>query len=124
MLLTKQMLYVLPEMDSYTATSNIYSLHFTPEETESVLKSLKTGKAIGPDGINNIIPRELSKEHRSILHTISLLRQVPFHNVGKSHTYVQFMITELAHCLQTTVLSPFCILQQKMERAVFKHLSQ
>ena len=53
---------VLPQLDPYTITLNMYSLHFSPVEIESVLKSLKTGKATGPDGMNNRILRELSKE--------------------------------------------------------------
>ena len=52
----------LPQLDPYTINSNMYSLHFSPAEIESVLKSLKTGKATGPDGMNNRILRELSKE--------------------------------------------------------------
>ena len=53
---------VLPQIDPYTVNINMYSLHFSPTEIESVLKSLKTGKATRPDGINNRILRELSKE--------------------------------------------------------------
>ena len=53
---------VLPQVDPYTINSNMYSLHFSPVEIESVLKSQKTGKATGPDGMNNRILRELSKE--------------------------------------------------------------
>ena len=53
---------VLPQLDPNIINSNMYSLHFSPAEIESVLKSLKTGKATGPDGMNNCILRELSKE--------------------------------------------------------------
>ena len=53
---------VLPQTDPYIGNINMYSLHFSPVEIESVLKSLKTGKATGPDGINNGILREFSKE--------------------------------------------------------------
>ena len=53
---------VLPQLDPYIINSDMYSLHFSPAEIESVLKSLKTGKATGPDGMNNRILRELSKE--------------------------------------------------------------
>ena len=53
---------VLPQLDPYTINSNMYSLHFSPAEIEFVLKSLKTGKATGPDGMNNRVLRELSKE--------------------------------------------------------------
>ena len=37
------------------------TLNFTPVEVENVLKSLKTGKAIGPDHINHRILKELSR---------------------------------------------------------------
>ena len=53
---------VLPQIDAYTINLNMYSLHFSPVQIESVLKSLKTGKATGPDGMNNRILRELSKK--------------------------------------------------------------
>ena len=76
---------VLPQIDPYTINLNMYSLHFNPVEIESVLKSLKTGKATGPDGMNNRILRELSKELAVPFCSLltSLLRQVSFHNVGK-----------------------------------------
>ena len=35
---------------------------FTPDEVESIQNALPLGKAAGPDGINNRILRELSKE--------------------------------------------------------------
>ena len=34
----------------------------TPDEIELVLKSLSVGKAVGPDGINNRILREIAHE--------------------------------------------------------------
>ena len=37
------------------------TLKFSPVEDENVLKSLKTGKATGPDHINNRILKELSR---------------------------------------------------------------
>ena len=37
------------------------TLNFTPVEVETVSKSLKTGKATGPDHINNRILKELSR---------------------------------------------------------------
>ena len=41
--------------------STLDTLNFTPIEVENVLKSLKTGKATGPDHINNRILKELSR---------------------------------------------------------------
>ena len=52
----------LLQIDPYNVNSNVYILHFIPDETESVMKTLKTGKATGLDGINNYILRELLKE--------------------------------------------------------------
>ena len=37
------------------------SMSITGDEVESVLKALQTGKASGPDAINNIILKELAK---------------------------------------------------------------
>ena len=57
-------------LDDITATlpnivqdnvSTLDTLNFTPIEVENVLKSLKTGKATGPDHINNRILKELSR---------------------------------------------------------------
>ena len=39
---------VLPQIDPYTINSNMYSLHFSPVEIESVLKSLKNRKIYRP----------------------------------------------------------------------------
>ena len=41
--------------------NTLNSVHFTPYEVETVLKSLKTGKASGPDNINNCILKEKSQ---------------------------------------------------------------
>ena len=41
--------------------SAIEPITFTPPEVESVLKSLKTGKAAGPDTINNRLLIELAQ---------------------------------------------------------------
>ena len=46
-------------MQDNVSTSD--TLNFTPIEVENVLKSLKTGKAIGQDHINNRILKELSR---------------------------------------------------------------
>ena len=51
----------LPQFDNYNVLSELSSLHLTPDEIETVLKSLPVGKAAGPDGINNRILRELAR---------------------------------------------------------------
>ena len=52
----------LPQFDNYNVLSELSSLHHTPNEIKTVLKSLPVGKAADPDGINNRILRELSRE--------------------------------------------------------------
>jgi hypothetical protein len=43
-------------------------LVLTPDKTQSVLKSLKTDKASGPDGISNTILNEASQELSEFLY--------------------------------------------------------
>ena len=50
----------VPPMTSQS-DNMLNSVQFTPYEGETVLKSLKTGKASGPDSINNRILKELSQ---------------------------------------------------------------
>ena len=50
----------LPPMTSQS-DNMLNSVQFTPYEVETVLKSLKTDKASGPDSINNRILKELSQ---------------------------------------------------------------
>ena len=52
----------LPQFDNYNVLSELSSLHLTPDEIETVFKSLPVDKAAGPDGIINRIPRELARE--------------------------------------------------------------
>ena len=53
---------VLPDVNPYNVQSQLNSLEITPEEVQTVLKSLPVGKAAGPDGISNRVLRELSNE--------------------------------------------------------------
>ena len=50
----------LPHMTSQS-DNMLNSVQFTPYEVETVFMSLKTGKASGPDSINNRILKELSQ---------------------------------------------------------------
>ena len=52
----------LPQFENYDIQSELSSIHITPDEVETVLKSLPLGKSSGPDGINNRVLRELAKE--------------------------------------------------------------
>ena len=51
----------LPEL-TCVANSRLSSIVLTPNEVQLVLKSLPTGKASGPNGINNRILKELAME--------------------------------------------------------------
>ena len=52
----------LPDLPSPSYTTQLNSIILTPFEVESVLQTLKIGKASGPDGISNRILKELSHE--------------------------------------------------------------
>ena len=54
---------VLPRINKYVAEGvSFSSLIITPSEIELVLNSLPLGKAVGPDGLNNQILREIAHE--------------------------------------------------------------
>ncbi len=50
----------LPSLLNYTHHPTLGNIVFTPNEVQSILLTLKTGKACGPDGINNVILKELA----------------------------------------------------------------
>ena len=52
----------LPDILLYPFTSYLDSIVLSPFEVESVLKTLATGKASGPDGLNNRVLNELANE--------------------------------------------------------------
>ena len=49
-------------VDPYDITSSLDTIALLPLEVETVLKSLVTGNASGPNGLGNRILKELSKE--------------------------------------------------------------
>ena len=51
-----------PNLVPFNGTSELDSIILNSIEVESVLKSLASGKASGPNGLNNRILKELSKE--------------------------------------------------------------
>ena len=58
---------------------SLNSISITANEVESVLKALRTGKASGPDGINNRILKELARPlsfHLSDLFNASLVKLI------------------------------------------------
>ena len=52
----------LPDIPLYPSTSYLDSIVLSPPEVESVLKTLATDKALGPDGLNNRVLKELANE--------------------------------------------------------------
>ena len=53
---------ILPELPPPSYNTQLSRVVLTPLEVLSVLKTLKTGKASGPNGLKNRILKELSKE--------------------------------------------------------------
>ena len=53
---------ILPELPPPTYNTQLDRIVITPLEVESILKTLKLGKASGPNGLNNRVLKELSKE--------------------------------------------------------------
>ena len=53
---------ILPELPPPTYNTQLDRIVITPLEIESILKTLKLGKASGPNGLNNRVLKELSKE--------------------------------------------------------------
>ena len=58
---------VLPELPEPSYLTSLSSIAFDPQEVEEILRTLKTDKASGPDGLSNRILKELSHEISSPL---------------------------------------------------------
>ena len=58
---------VLPELPEHSYLTSLSSIAFDPQEVEEILRTLKTDKASGPDGLSNRILKELSHELSSPL---------------------------------------------------------
>ena len=58
---------VLPALPEPSYLTSLSSIAFDPQEVEEILKTLKTDKASGPDGLSNRILKELSHELSSPL---------------------------------------------------------
>ena len=52
----------LPDIPRHNGESKLSTIALTPLEVASVLKTLVVGKASGPNGVNNRILKELSRE--------------------------------------------------------------
>ena len=53
---------VLPDIIPYAVTSHLTDIVLNPSDVKAVLKTLATGKASGPNGLNNRVLKELSNE--------------------------------------------------------------
>ena len=53
---------VLPNVTPYAVMSHLANIVLNPSEVKSVLKYLATGKATGPNGLNNRVLKELANE--------------------------------------------------------------
>ena len=58
---------ILPDLPPPSYHTQLNKIVITPLEVESILKTLKLGKASGPNGLNNRVLKELSKELSSPL---------------------------------------------------------
>ena len=58
---------VLPELPGPSYFTSLSSIALDPQEVEEILKTLKTDKASGPDGLSNHILKELSHKLSSPL---------------------------------------------------------
>ena len=67
---------VLPELPEPSYLTSLSSIAFDPQEVEEILRTLKTDKASGPDGLSNRILKELSHELSSP-QQILILREIP-----------------------------------------------
>lgn len=115
----------IPTIAPYDVDSELNTLTITQDEIESVLKSLPTGKAAGPDGINNRILRELATELSvpfCSLFNQSLL-QGEFPDCWKlSHVCPIPKGGDRSALSNHRPISLLCTPEKTFERIVFKHL--
>ena len=116
---------VLPELPPPSYHTQLNRIIITPLEVESILKTLKLGKASGPNGLNNRVLKELSKELSSPL--CSLFNQSL--NCGvlpASHKIAHVSpIPKKGDLSVTSNYRPISLLNAEgkvFERLVFKHL--
>ena len=115
----------LPQFDNYDVLSEQSFIYITPDEVETVLKFLPLGKAAGPDGINNRVLRELSRELSSpfcCLFNHSLqIGEFP-DNWKRSNMSPIAKGGDRASPSNYHPISLLCTPEKCFERVVFKHL--
>ena len=97
----------------------------TPEEVESILSNLPIGKAAGPDGINNKVLREASKELSIPLCDLfnqSLDSGILPESWKQAHVSAVFKKGEPSLVSNYRPISLLSNLDKVFERIVFKHL--
>ena len=115
----------IPEVVPYPVLHNLDFISLTPDEVQSILKSLSIGKPTGPDGVSNRILYALANElSLPICHFFNQsLNQGDVPNCFKE-SYVSPLPkggdpSELSNYRPISLLSN---LEKFLERAVFKYL--
>ena len=115
----------LPQFESYDVLSELNSIHITPDEVKTVLKSLPLGKAAGPDGINNRVLRELAIELSvpfcSLFNRSLQIGAFP-ENWKRSHVTPIAKGGERSSPSNYRPISLLCTPEKCFERVVFKHI--
>ena len=65
---------VLPELPEPSYLTSLSSIAFDPQEVEEILRTLKTDKASGPDGLSNLILKGIIT--RTIITSVFSLQQI------------------------------------------------
>ena len=116
---------ILPDLPPPTYHTQLNRIVITPLEVESILKTLKLGKASGPNGLNNRVLKELSKELSSPL--CSLFNQSLRHGVFPASYKIAHVspVPKKGDLSQVSNHRPISLLNTEgkvFERLVFKHL--
>ena len=116
---------ILPDLPPPTYHTQLNRIVITPLEVESILKTLKLGKASGPNGLNNRVLKELSKELSSPL--CSFFNQSLHHGVFPASYKIAHVspVPKKGDLSQVSNHRPISLLNTEgkvFERLVFKHL--
>ena len=101
------------------------SLNITALEVKSVLKNLPLGKAVGPDGINNRVLRELANE---LADPLPLFYNLSLQNSKISDDWIEAHICPIHKGNDPVLVSnyrPVSLLNtsdKTFERCIFKHI--
>ena len=116
---------ILPELPPPSYNTQLNRIILTPLEVESILKTLKPGKASGPNGLSNRVLKELSNELSSPF--CSLFNQ-SLHSGVFPASYKDAHVSPVPKKGDLSIISnhrPISLLNSEgkvFERLVFKHL--